>query len=383
MTTQTPCPTHHPPATSDHPAAKRGDRPKPRARGRFVAEGQFLALPLAMVDECEPIDDDSAYVRRIVASPCGRWAHGLTEGKQRHLFTGLFKAAAGGVVDLGPLDSAGEVASMAHWPGEGYRRDGALLGLNHGDRFELMRQTIPIVDDGIQEPGYDRRRRYTVAEVAGQRLIDARPAEGDPLRLVCLTQAGVVTVSLDEETRDVIDISATDLATAPADGARFAAAGGRWHWLTRSAGMASVEPTTGQVEPRPLTEALPDEPIVAWAGVEGLGLVAVLRGGSVWRIDPETGAAHEAARSPLGFVQTAAVLPDGRIYAMCGEDVAQFYRLEPATGEVEPLGAVASAIAGKRYGFNFADASVTDEGVVFFAEHDRGGHLWVYYPPMR
>lgn len=363
------------PTTQDHATSP------PRARGRFVTEGQFLALPLVVPGECEPIPDDAASIERIAASSCGRWVHGVTTGRDRHLFTALFKAAAGGVVNLGTLDDDAELAAIAHWtipdPQRNRDRPAVLLGLNHADRFELLRQSVPSVDDAIQEPGYGSARQRSVARRPDQRLLDARPVDRTST-IACLTANGPLLI----EGLTGEPIGRPEPVPTTIDTARFAAVGPRLAWLADRKRIACIDPSDGSAHVQSLTTALPDEPLVAWVGIDAQQVLAVLRGGAVWRLNVDTGDAVELARTPLGPVQCAALLPDQRVYAMCGDDVAQFCRIDPGAGHAEPLGAVASAIVSKRYGFNFADAAVTPDGVAFFAEHDRGGCLWAYYPPL-
>jgi len=348
-----------------------------RLSGRFVSEGQFLALPLVVPDECEPIPDDAAYIERIAASPCGRWVHGVTAGPDRRLFTALFKAAARGIVNLGPLDAGAEPASIHHWPLPDKGRPAMLIGVNRPAGFQLLRQRAPIVDDAIQEPGYSTSGLRTIAHGPDRRLLDALPL-AETTTIACLCASGLMIV--DAQTGQV-QCRADEVKTERAD-ARFARIADRLAWLKDSAHLASFDPATGQSRVMPLSTTLPDEPVAAWTAIDDGRLLAVMRGGGVWRIALDSGDAAERARAPIAPVQCAAVLPDQRIYAMCGEDVAQCSRIHAGTGEDEPLGAVASALIGKRYGFNFADAAVTREGVAFFAEHDRGGHLWAYYPPL-
>lgn len=368
-------PTADPP--SQPQSQPTADASRPRSRGRFVSEGQFFAFPLVVPDECEPIPDDAAFIERIAASPCGRWVHGVTAGPDRRLFTALFKAAARGIVNLGPLAPDAEPVSIHHGLIPEYQRPAVVLGLNRPDGFELRRQRAPMVDDAIQEPGYSAGRPRTVAHGPDQRLFDAAPLP-DSETIACLCASGVMLA--DAETGRVERLGhevTTDFAAA-----RFARLADRLVWLKDPGHVADCDPDAGRVRVQPLTTALPDEPLATWTAIGEGHLLAVMRGGGVWRIEPGSGNAVEVGRAPLGPVQCAAVLPDGRIYAMCGEDVAQFCRIVSDAGESEPLGAVASALIGKRYGFNFADAAVTREGVAFFAEHDRGGHLWAYYPPL-
>jgi hypothetical protein len=46
------------------------------------------------------------------------------------------------------------------------------------------------------------------------------------------------------------------------------------------------------------------------------------------------------------------------------------------------LGAVAGVLGAKRYAYTLCHAVVGPDGEIYFAEDDRGGHLWVYFPPV-
>ena len=348
----------------------------PELHDGFVQEGQFLALELAVPHECRAIDDDASAIRRLAVGGGGRLVHGVTTGERAHLFTALFKGAAGGVVNLGVLEA--EPACLLRCPDpESSRRELVITGHNDDRGFELRGHRVYVIGDVLQEPGFRKPAPRPVARIPDAAVTHAVAREQGE-RVACLCADRVVVLST--ATGEIEAEAATP--GAPPDGARLHARDGGLLWVAardRVAwwGRGDAGPTF-----RALSEPLPPEPIVHASPRPDGRLLLVMRGGAVLVVDPEGGRLAKGGATPLAPVQTAAALPDGRVYAMCGDELAHFARVEVPSGAAEPLGAVASALSARRYGFRFACAAASDEGVLFFGEHDRRGHLWAYYPPL-
>ena len=108
-------------------------------RPGFVEEGQFIALPLQLTDETLPIDPDASSITHLAVTACGQRVIGATEGTACHLFAAYFKAATGGVVDLGAIggatDDATDVVGLVPVDGRARRELPAVLAVPGADRL--------------------------------------------------------------------------------------------------------------------------------------------------------------------------------------------------------------------------------------------------------
>jgi len=345
---------------------------------RFVSEGQFVAMPLSVPGACEPIAEDESHLGRVVLSPSGAMVYLVSEGAQSHLLMGRLKAAACGIAPYGALGEAGDVAAITHGYGGRSVMSGVYVAVGRAGVWEVLWQLGPMIGDSIQEASWRVTRRRSVVTLSGEQpVLDLYQVEASG-HVAALRETGV----------DLIDVSKKTVsrATGPAPpaarrGVRIVACDGRPGWLAGSQQWATLE-ADGRIDLTPLDQALPDGDVAMAMPARAGEVAVVMREGEVWTIEPAAGRSRRVATIDLSPVQCAAALPDGRVYAMCGAEVAQFCCVDLATGEVAMLGAVASAMVSPRYGFNFADAAVSDEGVIAFAERDRGGHLWLYYPPL-
>jgi len=89
------------------------------------------------------------------------------------------------------------------------------------------------------------------------------------------------------------------------------------------------------------------------------------------------GRAHLA---PLGPI---AMIPDGRLFGFCGEEMANLFCCDTISGTVTNLGVAASVLQQRRYGYQFGDAVTGPDGEIVFGEDDNDGHLWLYFPKIK
>ena len=128
-------------------------------------------------------------------------------------------------------------------------------------------------------------------------------------------------------------------------------------------------------------ERLPYGGLPATVGVAGHGFL-------VWA--DGSGAVHEwsggEVRSrgciPLLPVHSLCRLPDGRVYASAGPEIAHWYVLEADCRWARDLGVPVSTLTTRRYGLQFSHMLAGRDGEIFIAEDDRGGHFWIYFPPL-
>jgi hypothetical protein len=84
-------------------------------------------------------------------------------------------------------------------------------------------------------------------------------------------------------------------------------------------------------------------------------------------------------------IRGLAVTPDRRLFGMSGRtgDIGHLFCYDPDGPELRDVGMVASVLAARVYGYEFSCSVVGPDGQIFFGQHERGGHLWIYCPAVR
>jgi len=349
---------------------KKSPQNPPELRADYVLEGQFFAWPLAVSGECEPIEPDSAQVCAIAPAADGRVIWGGTDGASAHVFAAHFKGAAGGVIDLGTVPDAFAIAAVLPIPAGHPLAAGAYSALAlawMGPGWELWRWQAPGPHDSVQEPGFGRPAPTRLAvgndhEVIGLALFGDRPVVWTDYRVVAIDADGCQD----------------ELAKYPAltvcPPVRL---GDAYWWLNEEGALVGLG-LDGVKRFAKLTVSPSEHPaLCAW----GDALLAA-SGGVLYDLDPARNHCEAIGQTPLPDVQCLDGLPDGRAYGVCGHGIGHVFRVDREPARCVALGAAATAVGHHRYGFEFSQAVATVEGTIFLGEHDRGGYLWAYYPPI-
>ncbi len=343
----------------------------PQLRADYVLEGQFFAWPLAVPGECEPIEPTSALISTVAPTADGRLVWGGTVGAEAHVFAALFKGAAGGVIDLGAVPEALAITAVEPLPAGHPLAVGAasalvLAWLAPG--WELWRYQAPAPHDSIQEPGFGRPEPTLLASgedetVSGLALLGHRP--------VVWGNSHLRAVNPDGSLKRLADLPC--LPACPP-----VRLGNVYWWLDEFGTLVGLLPD-GSLRPTPVTLPLESgrAALCAW----GNTLLAAADG-VLFDLDPARNEGELIGCTPLPEVQCLAGLPDGRAYGVCGRGIGHVFRVDREPARCVALGAAATAVGAHRYGFAFSSAATTAEGVIFLGEHDRGGHLWAYFPPI-
>ena len=220
----------------------------------------------------------------------------------------------------------------------------------------------------MQEPGFGRPAPVLLAEgsdhtVAGLALLGDRVAVWGNRR--------VRLVNHDGSRADLADLPAPLICPAVwLDGAYW--------WLDKAGSLIGLG-LDGNLLSVGLTVPLRSDRVVLCAWGETLLAAAH---GVLYDLAPRQNRCESLAQAPLPEVQCLAGLPDGRAYGVCGHGIGHVFRVDRDPARCVALGAAATAVGHHRYGFEFGPAVATAEGVIFLGEHDRGGYLWAYYPPL-
>lgn len=342
-----------------------------RFRRRFVSEGVFVAMPLCFPSVSEPLAPESSRITALDVASHGMIVYGGTSGEQSYLIQAAPKGDAGYVVNLGAVPGANRAVAV-------FDLGECVVGCFHGPGgSRVVRAGVygrPIT--GLQEWSF---RKSDMADLAmfENDCIASAVMDGDGLHVVCALTDRVVQVS-------VADGRVTTVrGAAPAPGCGLVRANdGAVCILTRDGSLGRMQTQGGELALGSAADAGLQSGRLLGALEDG-GLLGCLADGAVVRIDPASGESVRLAEVPVPPVQCAACCGSGRVYLFYGDGISRFGRLNSGGGGFEDLGVAASALNVKRYGYAFACAATGHGGEMYFGENDRGGHLWMYLPPLR
>lgn len=352
----------------------------PPVNGRFVTEGTFLAMPPSFPGVSLPPPADETRLRRLFQSVSGWCVFAATRGPVPHLLQFMPKGSAGYAVDLGAPTGATEITALltrtikitAPCTGIPYCREIHYLACAGHGGATIHRCLDAIIGEGIQEWHVDRAPYEKMLDLPVE-VIDGMVASGERIFAwgggtgFFLTTQGnglVLEKSLPlpgilaaMEVNGVTRLLSREWEAIPL--------------LWDSLDMGSPEKLS---IPEPAPQALRLFPG---------GFVYADSQGRIfeWR----AGALRERSRIPLLPVHALCRLPDGRIFVSAGPEIAHWYLIdeEEERGWARDLGVPVSTLTARRYGLQFSDLLVGNDGEILAAEDDRNGHLWIYFPPTK
>lgn len=333
---------------------------------RFVEEGLFLALPTGVPGWCAPLPADECRIASLTHGP--RCIYGVTAGPTPHVLAADYHGSVCYARSMGAVPGAKNLAGMAVAPGE-HGADRLLIAANTASGCVLLRTANHPPDDVIQEPTFGNPPYEPALPALNTTAHDVATAGPDAVWV--LTDGGVQRADVKTGTWKSV------LEAEPTPARRF---------LYKDAGRVWYADAEGRVwqlaEAEAKRTALKlSNALQTVGGARGLEAVPVVDGnGAVTLLDLLNGTSRSAGQSPLPRVQALCAVPDGRIFGLCGDGIGAFFRIEPKAGECVILGAVVATVGVRRYGFEFSCAIPGLDGEIILGEHDRGGHLWLYYP---
>jgi hypothetical protein len=338
--------------------------------GAFVSEGRLVAFPTCFPGASVPIRADESHITALDLSPEGD-VYGGTSGKQAHLFVGMFRGVTGAVFDMGAVSGADQCVAL--WCGTTHFF--ALVNGPTGGRV-IARAFEHLPFDLIQEWGFGRRPYEVIGAVAGGERIVHAARHASRSYAVGLTEKHIFV--LDGEQRNI--------ETAGEVAGKGAIAAGPKHFfygLDEGNSLWCFDGSSRRLDRRAI--ALPAGSWGggrhAWARHAREGMLYLADdAGTLFAIGDESGSAMFAGKAPLAPVSTMTVGFDGRLYGMCGEEMAHLFVFDPGRGEMRDLGVPVSTIERRRYGYAFGAAVLGPNGEIYFGEADNLGHLWLYFP---
>jgi hypothetical protein len=334
---------------------------------QFVREGTMMAFPTCLPGMTTPIAHDECRITALDINSEGH-VYGGTSGRQAHLFGAAFHGLTGIVLDAGAVPGSTSMEAICC----GASRVIAFVNGPHGGRAMAV-PYLHLAEDWIQEWGLEEPVLKELGEcVPGEPVVHAVTA---PLGK---TVVGVTTRHL--FTADVESGMITVVGEAP----------GRGHLAGGRAGVFGQDEGTRlwhfDVLSGHLHRAAVHLPNGEWTGPlrwtrdrqSGL-LFTADAAGRLFSFDENKGF-RALGRTHLAPVGPMAVVPDGRLFGFCGEEMANLFCCEMGSGTVTNLGVAASVLERRRYGYQFGDAVTGPDGEIVFGEDDNGGHLWLYFP---
>ncbi len=338
---------------------------------QFVREGTMVAFPTCLPGMTTPIAHDESRITALDINSEGH-VYGGTGGRQAHLFGAAFHGLTGIVLDAGAV--AGSTSTEAICCG--LSRVIAFVNGPHGGRAVAI-PYLHLAEDWIQEWGLEEPVLKDLGEcVPGERVVRAISAPSGK------TIVGVTTRHL--FTVDVESGLITAVGEAPGRGHLALGRNGIFGQDDGSR-LWRFDVASGRVQRAAVH--LPDGDWTGplrWARDRHSGLLFTAdAGGRLFSFDENKGF-HALGRTHLAPVGPMAVVPDGRVFGFCGEEMANLFCCDTVSGSVNNLGVAASVVLEhRRYGYQFGDAVTGPDGEIVFGEDDQGGHLWLYFPKIK
>lgn len=384
--------------------------PRGGFRGRFsrhdsyVSEGQIIALPLGFPGMVEPIPGDEAYVTALTVDG-HQTVYGGTGGAKAHLFVTLTRGISGATVDLTVLqDEARTTAVMVGRSGRVFATTAPGPSRPDVDPCEsgVPGQGAVFVHDAERNPA-DLIHEWHFHRTPAERVAEPLPDEGIAYavlvagpngeeKLCGLGETSGTLFLCDTESGEVETVQPVDdhgrfsktIVVGP-DGMVYGTGGDGELWR--------FDPTAGNLDRTGLI--LPSvagrekrNAADSFAVDHDCGIIygGGTADGVLFAFDPAAMTIKSLGKvTCFRGIKACAVTCDGRLFGISGRegDIGHMFCYYPDRHELKDLGMVASVLAERVYGYQFSCSVVGRDGQIFLGEHDRGGHVWVYFPSVR
>ncbi len=338
-------------------------RPYHLHHSAFINQGQMIALELCFPGASAPLDPDDSYLSCLAPGP-HRAVYAGSSGRAAHVVVSMLHSVTGFVFDLGAIKGAKECVALLSGENKLYA---CLNGSRNG--FIVEHDYLALPPDCFQEWWFRRtpykRLTSTEGKISGAVIA--------PCGIVGTDEAGpfLINKTLKLKRLKGEGLSSPLRLLVNADGAVYGL-DRQALWRLSAPGILKKQ----AILPRGCWDkdlarftTSPDGKRLFLADDEGRlsGFNLVKRKFS------------RLGRTPLTPVSCLAAVADGRLFGFCGNEIQHLFCWQQKKG-VHDLGIAVSVIGRRRYGYQFADALTGPDGRIYFAERDRGGHLWVYFP---
>jgi hypothetical protein len=353
-----------------------------KLRQKFVEEGRFAALPLAIPGETLPIPEDESAITAMAENLDGSLLYGATSGEKCHIFISASKGTKNGILDLGVVENALDIPAIVcldrnkkeAYPH--YIYDQVVFAANFGLGAALYNFKSTFPGDTFQEPSFILPEFSQAVFLENVRIFDVVKTTFFNV-IFCLTDKGVL--KFDCATNTISTVFEADLTNIPIKA--FAVISNETAYFTGNKHkMIKINLTNGTCKETAISTSM-QEPGCGYCVIAGK-IIYARQSGELVQLDTERETTEIIGSTMLPDVQCMSALPDGRIYGICGQGIGYFFKFDLHSRTVNDMGAIAAALGTKRYGFEFSRMLTGRNGEVYLGEKDRGGHLWIYFPAL-
>ena len=363
--------------------------------GDFVTDGILLALPLCFPGQSLPPPADETRIDAMAEDADAMAIYLGTGGRAAHAMMAATHADSGIVHDLGTIPGADRVDAIGVgeervcFVASGPQGSAVWSHPRHGGTGFL-----------IQEWGLTRVGVRKVCDLfPDRRVAHAVFTPEDCLHGITEGDGQFFTLDLAVETPEPVVVGPVHPPSLnPKDGPHqpfFSPRlvldhSGRVWGTSGSARLWHYDPATGKLVlwgPRVPAAAGREAhtTVSAWAVSPSDGMIygGTSPDGFFFKFDPRT-----LQMTPLGKptrldeIHCLSVGSDGRVYGMAGgeEDIGHLFVYDPASGALVDLGVPVSTLSTRQYGYHFRSALTAAGGELYFGQHERASHLWLYFP---
>ena len=338
--------------------------------GSFISQGTMIAFPLCFPGASAPIPADESHITALDIAPDGT-LHGGTSGRRVHIFAADFRGAKGAVFDMGTVEGANRCVAIC------CGGDKFIACLNGPEGGRVIRGKLGRLPyDLIQEWGFHRGEFEDLGEIVrGERILHAI-SDSSREEAIVLTEGHLASVEIESGRIEVIgEIEGSGRLALGSKGDILGMDGADSLWI--------YDPRDKTLTRRaiPLPKGSWGNHPLFWARdlIDGK-LYTADDEGRLFSFTEDDGFSGSLGKIPFSPVGPMAVTFDGRLFGMCGAEMANLFCYDPTDRSVTRLGVPVSVIERRRYGYVFGDAVLGPDGQIFFGEDDDLGHLWIYFP---
>lgn len=351
----------------------------------FVSEGVMLALPLCFPGESVPPPAGETAMNVLALDPTGTVYCG-TCGARAHVLAAVIHQDSGIIHDLGVVPGATSVDGlMVH-------EDSLIVAASGPDGSAIWKTERFYGTFLIQEWGLARSSFEKVCDIAPDERIAHAIAGRNSDEMLGLTATSGKVFRVDLSDRGVHTLGELSRHERWAPQVALDRVGRLWGscgaarlwWCDVASELLEV---THLVVPGAAGRAQHTQ-VSAWAldSLSGAFYAGTLPDGFLFTFDPETFQV-KALGKPCrqDWVTCLAIGNDGRVFGMAGaeDDIGHLFCYDPVDGSLRDLGIPVSTLTARQYGYHYRCAVAGQGGEIYFGQHERVNHLWVYFPAIR
>lgn len=360
---------------------------QPDIQQKFVSEGRFFTSPLSVVDECLPILPEDCPITAFCEDKKHLNFSGATSGQQCHIFSGSYKGASGGIIDLGIVEGAIEIPYVSYvgapnWNKNKKRTYLTAANTEEGHEWHVHRSASP--EDTIQEPNFQMVKPKCLHRIKGYSVLSAHLIEAGEKVLILCDRALLKLDLASGQHQEILSFEAAPLTSLEACGPEVLCFLDHQSQVIKLETLNLKTSATKLVVPDVHCQAIGMHPkgmqLSASCSHAHEQAIFSSQDGRLWAYASGDTELKALGKAPLGPIQCMASSPNQHLYTIGGQDIGFFSKTRLQDGVTESLGAIATTMGAKRYGFEFSNMITGGDGEIYLLEKDRGAHLWMYFP---